>query len=132
MGASVFIGLALSSHEASIATGAQFSEIATTGNVAGQWQTADVGMAQPTGGNAPATLYVALEDSAGHVAVVTHSTAALVSDWQEWLIPLGDFSGVNLGRVQKLYVGLGDRDNPTPGGEGRIFIDDIAVGHPAQ
>jgi len=131
MGASVFIGLALSSHEAGIATGAQFSEIATTGNVVGQWQTADVGIAQPTGGNAPATLYVALEDNAGHVAVVTHSTAALVSAWQEWLIPLGDFSGVNLGHLRKLYIGLGDRDNPTGGGEGRIFIDDIAVGHPA-
>jgi hypothetical protein len=29
-----------------------------------------------------------------------------------------------------MYIGVGDRDNPTAGGSGLIFIDDILVGHP--
>jgi len=131
MGSEVFIGLALTSHDAGISTGAQFSEISTAGNVAGQWQTADVGVAQPTGGNAAETLYVALEDGAGRVAVVKHETAAVMSGWQEWQIPLSAFEGVSLGNLQMLYLGLGDRDNPAAGGAGLIFVDDIGVGHPA-
>jgi len=132
MGSEVFIGLALTSHDASITTGAQFSEVSTSSNVTGQWETADVGVEQPTGGNAAETLYVALEDGAGRVAVVTHETAAVMSTWQEWQIPLSAFEGVSLGNVQMLYVGLGDRDNPSVGGAGLIFVDDIGVGHPAD
>jgi hypothetical protein len=30
-----------------------------------------------------------------------------------------------------LYIGIGDRDNPTAGGTGRIFIDDVGFGRPA-
>jgi hypothetical protein len=131
MGSEVLIGLALTSHDASVTTGAQFSEVSTSGGVAGQWQTADVGAEQPTGGNALETLYVALEDNAGRVAVVTHETAAVMSDWQEWQIPLSAFEGVSLGNLQMLYLGLGDRDNPSAGGAGLIFVDDIGVGHPS-
>jgi len=133
MGSDVMIGLALTSHDANIETGAQFGDVSTTGNVSGQWQTADIGVTQPTGGNGLETVYVALEDTAGHVAVVTNpndATTALTG-WQEWLIPLSDFGGVNLSKVRTMYIGVGDRDNPTAGGAGLIFIDDIAVGHPA-
>ena len=84
--------------------------------------------------NASAMLYVALEDSAGNVAVATYADpdAALVAEWQEWTIPLETFSGagVNLAAVQTIYVGLGDRDNPTAGGAGLIYIDDIQFGRP--
>ena len=133
MGTEVFIGLALTSHDANISTGAQFSELATTGSVTGQWRTADVGVAQPTGGNVPESLYVAVEDSTGHVAVVINPNAAAtaLSGWQEWLIPLSEFGGVNLGSVRMLYIGVGDRSNPTTGNTGLIFVDDIGVGHPA-
>jgi len=31
-----------------------------------------------------------------------------------------------------MYIGVGDRDNPTAGGNGLIYIDDIAFGHPAS
>ena len=30
-------------------------------------------------------------------------------------------------RVKKLYIGLGDRTNPTPSGAGTIYIDDIWI-----
>jgi len=82
--------------------------------------------------NGPGGVYVALEDSAGHVAVVTHPDEALLTanTWREWTIPFDDFSGVNLGAVRMIYVGVGDRDNPASGGTGLVFIDDIAFGCP--
>ena len=134
MGADVFIGLALTSHDANIETGAQFAGVATTGTVTGQWQTADIGIEQPTGGNDLEPLYVAIEDTAGNVAVVTNPNAAAtaLAGWQEWLIPLSEFSGVNLSSVEMMYIGVGDRDNPAAGGTGLIYIDDIGVGHPAD
>jgi hypothetical protein len=45
------------------------------------------------------------------------------------VIPFEDLSGVNLGRVAMMYIGVGDRDNPTAGGTGLIFVDDVLVGH---
>ena len=51
--------------------------------------------------------------------------------WQEWLIPYSDLGGVNLSRVAMMYIGVGDRDNPSAGGTGLIFVDDIGFGKPA-
>ncbi|MHC4520578.1 MAG: discoidin domain-containing protein, partial [Planctomycetota bacterium] len=128
----VLIGLAVTSHNANQATSAEFSNIATTGNVMGNWQMAEVGVAQPEG-NIPDTLYVAIEDTSGNMAVVTHPDANITarSGWTEWLVPHSDLAGVNLSRVAILIIGVGDRDNPTAGGAGLIYVDDIGVGHPA-
>jgi len=78
-------------------------------------------------GSAVAPLYVALEDSSGNSAVVVHPDAEIVhkSKWTEWAIPLSDFTGVNLSRIKTMYIGVGDREAPTAGGTGRIFVDDI-------
>ena len=83
--------------------------------------------------NGAGTLYAALEDAAGNVAVVSYPDEAMVTadTWQEWVIPFADFTGVNVASVQTIYVGVGDRDNPTAGGDGLIFIDDIQFGRPA-
>jgi len=128
----VLIGLALTSHNASQATGAEFSNISTTGNVTGNWQMAEIGAVQPTTGNDVAPLYVAVEDNSGRVAVVTHPNPAAVamSNWQEWTIPLSELGGISLNSVRTIYIGVGDRDNPSSGGTGLIFVDDILVGHP--
>ena len=133
MAGDVTIGLALTSHDSSISTGAALSGIATTGNVSGGWQTAEIGVAQPTdAGNSIEPLYVALEDSAGNVAVVTNPNAAAAGNpaWQEWLIPYSDLAGINLNNVSTVYIGVGDRDNPAAGGTGTIFVDDIGFGRP--
>ena len=135
MAGDVTIGLALTSHDSSISTGAAFSGITTTGNVSGNWQTAEIGGVQPTEiGNSIEPLYVALEDSTGNVAVVTHPNAAAagIARWQEWLIPYSDLAGINLNNVRTIYVGVGDRDNPTSGGTGTIFVDDIGFGKPVS
>jgi hypothetical protein len=131
MGGTVYIGLALTSHNAGNPTSAQFSGVATTGNVTGAWVADAIGVEQPS--NDPGQLYVAIEDTTGNIAVVNHPDAAAVgaSTWQEWLIPYSDLAGVNLSRVAIMVIGVGDRDNPSAGGAGLLFIDDIAYGHPA-
>jgi len=82
--------------------------------------------------NAAATLYVAVEDASKKIAVVACPDAAAVTTakWTEWKIPLSSLTGVNLAKVKKLYVGLGDRKAPAAGGAGRLFIDDIRVTRP--
>ena len=128
----VLIGLALTSHNAALATSAAFSNVSFTGSVSGSWEIAEIGVVQPEG-NIPEPVYVAIEDTSGNVAVVTHPDTSLTarSGWTEWLIPFTDLTGVNLSRVATMYIGVGDRDNPTAGGNGLIFVDDILVGHPA-
>jgi len=76
-------------------------------------------------------LYVALEDTSGNVAVVIHPDENIVAapDWSEWAISYNDLAAVNLGRVATLTIGVGDRDNPSAGGSGLIFIDDVGFGH---
>jgi hypothetical protein len=82
--------------------------------------------------NSRAPLYVALEDSAKQVAAVVHPDPAVVTatKWIEWKIPLSSFAGVNAAKVKKLYLGVGDRQNPAADGTGRIYIDDIQLAKP--
>ncbi len=84
------------------------------------------------GSNDPEPFYVAVEDAAGRVAVVTHPDIAVRAGWNEWRIPFSDLAGVNLGNVRRMYMGLGDRDNPRAGGAGLVFIDDICFGRSAS
>ena len=82
--------------------------------------------------NAADTLYVAVEDSTGAVAVVTHPNpeALTVAAWQAWTIPYSELAGVNMARVKTMYIGVGNRNAPTAGGSGLIFLDDIGFGTP--
>ena len=77
--------------------------------------------------NAAETLYVALNDS----AVVNHDNpdAAKRGSWTEWTIDLQAFTdqGVNLTNVDTITIGLGDRNNPTAGGAGMMYFDDIRL-----
>ncbi len=130
MASDVLIGLAVSSHAANVICGAEFSNVSTTGGVSGQWQVADVGVPQ-LAGNTPETFYIAVQDSAGKVAVVSNPDATLIAtgDWQKWSIPLSQLtsSGVNVGSIKKMIVGVGNRNAPKAGGIGKICIDDIQL-----
>ena len=35
-----------------------------------------------------------------------------------------------MNRVQRMCIGVGERDNPASGGAGLIYIDDITFGRP--
>ncbi|MFH1881675.1 MAG: LamG-like jellyroll fold domain-containing protein [Planctomycetota bacterium] len=77
--------------------------------------------------NAAEQLYVALNGT----AVVTHDNpdAAQIAMWTEWIIDLQAFAdqGVDLTNVNTIALGLGDKNNPQPGGTGTMFFDDIAL-----
>ncbi len=85
-----------------------------------------------TPGNKAAPLYIGVEDSAKKSATVTYPDSAVVggSKWTEWKIPLSSFAGVNLAKVKKLTIGVGDKK--TAGGAGRFYIDDIYVTVPVK
>ena len=78
-------------------------------------------------------LYVVLQDNLGRSAVVAHEDASVLTfaRWQAWPIPYVAFEGVNPAAVTKLIIGMGDRDAPTPGGAGLVFLDDIYLTRPA-
>jgi hypothetical protein len=134
MANNVLIGLALTSHNATTLTAAEFSNLSTTGNVTGAWQTAEIGPAQPQG-NSAEPMYVRIGDSTGASATVVHPDAALTlrPGWREWTIPYSALAGVNLSRVKTMCVGVGNPGAPAAGGTGTVYIDDIALGRgPAQ
>jgi hypothetical protein len=127
----VLIGLALCSHDAAVATAAEFSNVSTTGNVTGTWQVAEIGAAQPTG-NSIEGLYLSVKDSAGKTKVVQcpDSAATASASWQQWKIPLSEFTsaGVKMNAVKSLMIGVGNKAAPAKGGAGTLFIDDIGFG----
>ncbi len=131
MAANVYIGLAVTAHNASATCEAVFSNVTTNGNVTGQWANQDIGIAS----NEAEPLYVALSNAAGVPAVIVHDdpAAANIDTWTEWVIPLQAFAdqGIALTNVDKIAIGLGTKDNITsPGGKGKMFFDDIRLQRP--
>ena len=128
MSSSVFIGLAVTSHNAVATCDAVFSNVTVTGSVSGQWTDQDIGIAT----NDAEPLYVALVDSAGTVGTAVHEdpSATQIDTWTQWTIDLIEFSdqGVNLAGIGKIRLGVGDRNTPTAGGVGTLYFDDIGVG----
>ena len=131
MTSNVYIGLALTSHNAGLTCQAVFSNVTTTGNVSGQWAHQDVGITS----NAAEPLYVAVSNASGAPAIVAHDdpSAATIDTWTEWVIPLQALAdqGINLTNVDKIAIGLGSKSGMTgPGGSGTIYIDDIRLYQP--
>ncbi|HPC94981.1 MAG TPA: discoidin domain-containing protein [Sedimentisphaerales bacterium] len=134
MGANVYIGLAVTSHSAGVLASAEFSGVATTGNVNGGWLVETIGAAQPAG-NGAGQLYVTLEDASGKTATVSHPAGAgavFLAGWNEWAIPYSALAGVNLSRIEAMTIGVGNRTSPAAGGTGIVYIDDIGYGKPAS
>jgi len=132
MNSNVYIGLALTAHDAALTCEAVFSNVTITGTVGPQWTNQDIGIAS----NDAEPLYVALSNSGGTPAVVVHDDpgAANTDMWTEWVIPLSAFTdqGLNLTNVDKIAIGLGTKGNMTvPGGSGKMYFDDIRLYRPA-
>jgi hypothetical protein len=77
--------------------------------------------------NAPETMYVVLNGTAG--VDNDNPDAALAADWTEWRIDLTRFTdqGINLTNVDTITLGFGNRTNPTVGGSGTVYFDDISL-----
>ena len=133
MGSNVYIGLALTAHDAAKTCQAVFSNVTTTGTVTGQWANQDIGILS----NDAEPLYVAVSNSTSNPAIVVHDNpaAAQIDTWTEWVIPLQAFAdqGITLTNVDRIAIGLGTRGNmTTPGGSGKMFIDDIRLYQPQE
>jgi hypothetical protein len=133
MGSNVYVGLAVTSHNAAATCEAKFSNVTITGTVGAQWMNQDIGILS----NDPEPLYVAVSNSSGNPAVVVHDdpAAANIDTWTEWIIPFQTFAdqGINLTNVDKLAIGLGTKGNMTiPGGSGKMYFDDIRLIRPTE
>jgi len=81
--------------------------------------------------NAAENLYVALNGNA--MVNNDNPDAATRTSWTKWNIDLQAFAdqGVNLSNVTSITLGLGNRANPTAGGSGIMYFDDIRLYPPA-
>ena len=76
--------------------------------------------------NAAERMFVALNGS----AVVYHAdpAAAQTTGWNEWVIDLTEFAGVNLTNVTTITIGFGTKGSPVAGGgTGTVYFDDIRL-----
>jgi hypothetical protein len=130
MSSSLYIGLAVTSHNPDQPTIAEFSNVVLTGDIVGPWQVAAIGAEQPA--NDPSPVYVTLEDNLKNSATVScpDSLVTISNDWCQWLIPFSEFDGIDLAAIRAICIGVGHRDSQTAGGTGLIYVDDIAFGHP--
>ncbi|MBW2206504.1 MAG: discoidin domain-containing protein [Deltaproteobacteria bacterium] len=124
MATSIYVGLAVTSHNVAVTAQAVFSGVQIAGTVAGQWQSQDIGILN----NSAEPMYVALANSNGTsgVALYDDPAASQTDTWTEWRIDLQQFAdqGVNLSDVDSITIGLGDN---TPGGAGIMYFDDLGL-----
>jgi hypothetical protein len=132
MGTNVYLGLAVTSHDAALTTVAEFSNVAVTGTATGSWQAVAIGATMTT--NSPASLYLTVTDKAGKTQTVVHPnpSASVTAAWTQWRIPLSDLTGVSLTTVQKITLGVGDKTSPKAGSAGMLYFDDLGYGHPVK
>jgi hypothetical protein len=77
------------------------------------------------GGNAADKIYIALNGT----AVVYHDETAATQKggWNQWVIDLAAFTGVNLTNVNTITIGIGTKGSPAAGGAGTMYFDDIRL-----
>jgi len=75
-------------------------------------------------GNAAERMFVALGN-----AVVYHDDPAVTqaTGWNEWVIDLQAFAGVDLTNVNSITIGFGTKGSPAAGGAGTMYFDDIRL-----
>jgi hypothetical protein len=75
-------------------------------------------------GNAADRMFVAL----GNAVVYHHDASATqMAGWNNWVIDLADFAGVDLTNVNAISIGVGTKASPAAGGAGTMYFDDIRL-----
>jgi len=123
-----YIGLAATSHDATTACEAKFSNVSFPDNpeLSSQaWAHQEIGIIS----NENEPMYVSIN---GTKVYNDDPNAVFARNWTELIIPLQNFVdvGVNLSNVNSFGIGFGDSGSTQPGGEGTIFIDDIRLYRP--
>ncbi len=81
--------------------------------------------------NAADRMFVALDGA----SVVYHddASATQIAGWNQWVIDLQEFVGVNLTNVNTITIGIGTKGSPAAGGAGgTMYFDDIRLIRPAE
>jgi len=120
---SMYLGLAVTSHNAGATTTVVFSNVTVNGNPISGYSNQDIGILS----NSTDPLYVILKSGATSQRVVHPNPAAIQNAaFQQWNIALSAFSPVPVGNVTNIGVGTG-----TPGGAlgktGIVYVDDIRL-----
>ncbi|MHC4704439.1 MAG: hypothetical protein ACYTFQ_28140, partial [Planctomycetota bacterium] len=139
MHTNVYVGLALTAHNADATCEAVFSDVTTTGAVSPWWWHGDVGILS----NDPEPMSMAITDTTGASAIVYHPDAAATQrqGWTRWQIDLKQFAdlGVNLAAVSSYSIGIGNPirlasrgdvglfDIGSSGGSGTLLLDDLVL-----
>jgi len=75
-------------------------------------------------GNSAERMFIAL----GNATVYHPDPAATqISGWNEWVIDLTEFTGVDLTNVGAITIGFGTKGSPAAGGTGTMYFDDIRL-----
>jgi hypothetical protein len=74
--------------------------------------------------NAADRMFVALGN-----AVVYHDdpAATQIIGWNQWVVDLTEFAGVDLTNVNTITIGIGTKGSPAAGGTGTMYFDDIRL-----
>ncbi|MBL7188881.1 MAG: hypothetical protein ISS70_21345 [Phycisphaerae bacterium] len=79
--------------------------------------------------NAADRMFVAL----GNAAVYhDDASATQITGWNEWVIDLTAFAGVDLTNVNTITIGFGTKGSPAAGGTGTMYFDDIRLYRPVE
>jgi len=75
-------------------------------------------------GNAADRMFVALGNA---VVYYDDPAATQITGWNEWVIDLTEFVGMDLTNVDIITIGIGTKDSPMAGGMGTMYFDDIRL-----
>jgi len=78
-------------------------------------------------GNAADRMFVALGPGAPTVVYHDNASATQMTGWNEWVIDLTAFAGVDLTNVGAMTIGFGTKGSPAAGGTGTMYFDDIRL-----
>jgi hypothetical protein len=122
----VLIGLEIASYgiDQDVAA-AVFSNLTIEG-AADAWTQTDVGLKF----NAPDSVYVTIEDSTGKSYTSVHPDAAVHTVWTQLKLDTAKAvsAGVNIHKIKKIVIGVGNKTAPVKSGTGMLCIDDLSFG----
>ncbi len=75
-------------------------------------------------GNAADRMFVAVGNA---VAYHEDASATQMTGWNEWVIDLTEFAGVDLTNINTVTIGIGTKGSPAAGGAGTMYFDDIRL-----
>ena len=74
--------------------------------------------------NAAERMYVALDNA---VVYLDDASATQMDWWNQWVVDLTEFAGVDLANVSTIAIGFGTKGSPAAGGSGTMYFDDIRL-----